>query len=212
MCNEDDVQFEPKGSISCSAIPLIIIADKKSALDGGGFSPSVGLGFVGGMCNPAYSAAIAEASSASLAYVAAVVAHETGHTLGMDHDADGADPRNLMSPASPADPAGANLQFSPASRRAAAAYFESTYGVGLTPACLDDAPGGGDDAAPWDVPVCGDGIVDDGEDCDVGFGFEDPCCSAACALADGCDCAAASSEQDTFAPVSLLQCLYGQLH
>ena len=41
----------------------------------------------------------------------------------------------------------------------------------------------------WDRPVCGDGVVDAGEDCDVGLFGDDACCSDDCALKAGCDCA-----------------------
>ena len=41
----------------------------------------------------------------------------------------------------------------------------------------------------WDTPVCGDGIVDAGEECDPGIFFDDACCSSACLLEANCECA-----------------------
>ncbi|KAH8072078.1 metalloendopeptidase [Aureococcus anophagefferens] len=108
----------------------------------------------------------------------------------MEHDAVGDDgaPAYLMSASTPQAPSGTNLQFSAASRSSAAAYFEDTYGVGPVDACLDDA-----EAPSWDAAICGDGIVDAGEACDVGLFIEDACCRGDCSLEPGCECAAADA-------------------
>ena len=50
-------------------------------------------------------------------------------------------------------------------------------------ACLDDA-----EEPSWDAAICGDGIVDPGEDCDPGLFGDDDCCSDDCTLKAGCDC------------------------
>ena len=52
----------------------------------------------------------------------------------------------------------------------------------------------------WDQATCGDGVVDDGEDCDPGL-LEDPCCDARCRLKEECTCAVADaccSDEGTF--------------
>ncbi|KAK3850094.1 hypothetical protein Pcinc_043182 [Petrolisthes cinctipes] len=47
---------------------------------------TVGLAYVGGMCSPAYSCTVNEATSFSAAYI---IAHELGHNLNMVHDGQG---------------------------------------------------------------------------------------------------------------------------
>ena len=153
---------------------------------------TVGLAWVGRMCaNPLpgavrtwsrfYSSGINEANFASVSAVAAIVAHEMGHNWGMSHDEDS---DNLMSPyVKSGEPSAENVRFSPASRAGAADFMAGYYGT-WTDFCLET-----EEAVTWDRPVCGDGVVDAGEDCDVGLFGDDACCANDCALQAGCDCA-----------------------
>ncbi|KAH8056497.1 metalloendopeptidase [Aureococcus anophagefferens] len=154
---------------------------------------TVGLAWVGRMCaNPLpgavrtwsrfYSSGINEANFASVSAVAAIVAHEMGHNWGMGHDDEDSD--NLMSPyVKSGEPSAENVRFSPASRAGAASFMAGDYGT-WTDLCLET-----EEAVTWDRPVCGDGVVDPGEDCDVGLFGDDACCGDDCALKAGCDCA-----------------------
>ncbi|KAJ8610349.1 hypothetical protein CTAYLR_003873 [Chrysophaeum taylorii] len=140
-------------------------------------SSMVGYAGVSSACSTE-SAGVEQATSSSLVFVAAVVAHEMGHNLGMAHD------EYLMSPWID----GTDVRFSDASKEDAARFFDDVYGV-VVDACLEND----DPDATWDVPRCGDGRVDDGEECDAGVD-DDPCCGRpltanACALLDGCACA-----------------------
>ena len=158
----------------------------------------VGLAWVGRMCavptakayawDYFFSTGINEANFASPLKIGSIVAHETGHNWGMYHDVpDEGDPAGyLMGTTLASSPKGKNLQFSEKSKKAASTYLKDDYGD-VTDKCIDDGDGGAD----WDGPVCGDGVVDHGEDCDPGFDATDGCCdTATCLLLEGCECAA----------------------
>jgi len=148
---------------------------------------TIGLGYLGQMCGPlGRSASLEQSSFASTSYLAAVCAHEMGHNLGMNHDKEG---KYLMAPSmSAGDPSGVELQFSKQSRKEVARWFESSYGVRMNGACLENEVL--EDA--WDAALCGDGVVDDGEDCDPGL-TADECCDSRCRLIVGCQCAVADA-------------------
>ena len=59
-----------------------------------------------------FSAGVNEANFPSKVKIAAIIAHETGHNMGMFHDAADAAVKNLMSPSVASAPADENLEFS----------------------------------------------------------------------------------------------------
>ena len=155
---------------------------------------TIGLGYIGTLCTTAGSAAISMAHSSSLLMTATTVAHEIGHNFGMSHDAASGD--YLMTPATASLSEATHSQWSEASKASASTFFEVYYGAtSMYPRCAENEVAGYD--AEWDFAVCGDGIVDFGETCDVGTFATDEdnaCCGApgaadACELLAGCECA-----------------------
>ena len=135
-----------------------------------------------GLCVDTWSGSVVE-DSGSVAVTAAVMAHELGHLLGMGHDEGG--PNIMQAVMTSGDPHDTGMQFRDLAREEADGYFTSKYGSSnFWPTCLNENV-----ETSWDTPVCGDGIVDAGEECDPGIFFDDTCCSSACLLEAGCECA-----------------------
>ncbi|KAH8057462.1 metalloendopeptidase [Aureococcus anophagefferens] len=102
-----------------------------------------------------------------------------GHNWGMGHDDEDSD--NLMSPyVKSGEPSAENVRFSPASRAGAASFMAGDYGT-WTDLCLET-----EEAVTWDRPVCGDGVVDPGEDCDAAGVPCRAAADAACDVAEAC--------------------------
>uniref|UniRef100_A0A674CL81 ADAM metallopeptidase domain 9b n=1 Tax=Salmo trutta TaxID=8032 RepID=A0A674CL81_SALTR len=162
---------------------------------GGGI---LGMAFVGTVCSMATAGGINVVSN-NLGYVSTVVAHEMGHNLGMNHD-DGRCTCNGGSCIMAATATGSTL-FSDCS----ASDFERLVlrGGGL---CLLNQPSQSNIVS---VAKCGNGLLEDGEDCDCGTPQEctNKCCDAAtCKLTWGSACAQGSCCQNCKISVSGTPC------
>ncbi|GAB5363660.1 hypothetical protein AAMO2058_000902900 [Amorphochlora amoebiformis] len=135
----------------------------------------IGLAYVKGMCT-SWSNSVIQSTSNSVVYTAYICAHELGHAFGMVHDSSSGfvmqstvSFRNI-----PRD-------FSSTSRAEIDTFMNT---VSLS--CLANDTG----TDRSDEPKCGNGWIEDGEECDPGFRmFEnDPCCSSDCKLEPNCQC------------------------
>ncbi|XP_075072190.1 disintegrin and metalloproteinase domain-containing protein 9-like [Mixophyes fleayi] len=147
----------------------------------GAFSGGViGMAFVGTICSPRLATSISTFSPGSTPpSQATVLAHELGHILGMSHDDSKCPGSYIMH----STDTGATI-FSSCS----ASDFEALIlkGGGV---CLRNPP---DPNQVLSVPVCGNNIVEGGEECDCGSQQQctNPCCNAAtCTLTSGSQCA-----------------------
>ncbi|XP_069095250.1 disintegrin and metalloproteinase domain-containing protein 9-like [Pleurodeles waltl] len=146
----------------------------------GAYSGVLGMAFVGTVCSPTTGSSISAYSDGSTPVSqATVVAHELGHNLGMSHDDGRCGNSYIMNSAD----TGAT-SFSTCSSDDFEKLILQNKGI-----CLKNAP------KPNDIltePVCGNNIVDPGEQCDCGSVQEckNPCCQAAtCTLTSGSQCA-----------------------
>ncbi|XP_044790844.2 disintegrin and metalloproteinase domain-containing protein 8 isoform X7 [Bubalus bubalis] len=150
---------------------------------------TVGLAKVSSMCSQS-SGAVNQDHSQNPIGVASTMAHEMGHNLGMDHDENVA---GCYCPV-PRDGGGCVMaasigsqyprKFSQCSRADLETFVEKPR-----TACLVDAP---DLDRLVGGPVCGNGFLERGEQCDCGQpeDCQNPCCNAsACLLAEGAECA-----------------------
>ncbi|KAG7450771.1 uncharacterized protein BT62DRAFT_943672 [Guyanagaster necrorhizus] len=144
-----------------------------------------------------------------------IVAHEIGHNFGAIHDCtDGcletdsccplntdtcdASSRFIMSPVSQSS----EQQFSACSLGNICSVMESTSGSNLNSSCLVDATLA---TGVISLQMCGNGIVEAGEDCDPGAGVDSNCCdSSTCKFKNGAVCdpdsSACCTGQCAFAP------------
>jgi hypothetical protein len=107
-----------------------------------------------------------------------VLAHEIGHSLGMGHDDAVAGPGFVMN-LSPA-----NLDDDFVFSQHSVNQFQSWYQFEAAEQCLDNNP-----LIDPARPRCGDGLRQDAEACDPGFGVDDACCDqSTCTLLPGCQC------------------------
>ncbi|XP_075699315.1 disintegrin and metalloproteinase domain-containing protein 9-like [Rhinoderma darwinii] len=146
----------------------------------GAYGSVVGMAFVGTVCSPRYATSISAFSAGATPQShATVVAHELGHVLGMNHD-DNRCPNNYIMFGTDN-----NAQtFSSCSANDFEALIVRGQGT-----CLQNPP---DPNQVLSIPVCGNNVVERGEECDCGSSKEcqNPCCNAAtCRLTSGSQCA-----------------------
>ncbi|XP_026207138.1 znMc_adamalysin_II_like and ADAM_CR domain-containing protein [Anabas testudineus] len=154
-----------------------LIVGRSSAYRGG----ILGIAFVGSVCSISTSGGISVFSDNSLPYYSTVVAHEMGHNLGMNHDDNRCSCNGGCIMTSTAT---GSTTFSNCSGN----DFESLIlrGGGV---CLRNQPSPSNVIS---IPTCGNGLVEQGEQCDCGKPEEckNKCCDAAtCTLTFGSSCA-----------------------
>ncbi|KAM9324844.1 disintegrin and metalloproteinase domain-containing protein 9-like [Gastrophryne carolinensis] len=144
----------------------------------GPYSGVIGMAFVGTVCSPRLATSISAFSGTPESH-ASVVAHELGHVLGMNHDDTTCPGAYVMHSAD----IGAR-NFSSCSADDFEALIVNGGGT-----CLLNPP---DPNQVLSIPVCGNNIVEGGEECDCGStkDCKNTCCDAAtCRLTSGSQCA-----------------------
>ncbi|XP_009974517.3 LOW QUALITY PROTEIN: disintegrin and metalloproteinase domain-containing protein 20-like [Tyto alba] len=147
------------------------------------FGNSLGLAFLGSVCNKHWSAAVASFTDRRLSSFITTFVHELGHTLGMRHDGKGCKCRRkrciMYESAVDTD------AFSDCSYKD---YFD-LLGRGAT--CISQPPAPGT-FYTMKREYCGNKIVESGEQCDCGSDSncrKDPCCHPNCTFTAGSVCA-----------------------
>uniref|UniRef100_A0A8B9FQ88 ADAM metallopeptidase domain 28 n=1 Tax=Amazona collaria TaxID=241587 RepID=A0A8B9FQ88_9PSIT len=145
---------------------------------------TIGLAFLKSICSDIYSAGIIQDHNRNEIAVAATMAHEMGHNLGMSHDTKActcsAEVCIMTDTVSSIIP----KQFSSCSLQSFEKYMLSDM-----PECLTNIPDKNSIIAP---PSCGNGFVEKGEECDCGTPEEctNECCDPeSCKLTAGSKCA-----------------------
>uniref|UniRef100_A0AAQ5Z857 ADAM metallopeptidase domain 9 n=1 Tax=Amphiprion ocellaris TaxID=80972 RepID=A0AAQ5Z857_AMPOC len=155
-----------------------LIVGQPRAYEGG----VLGMAFVGTVCSVTTSGGINVYSDNNLAFISTVVAHEMGHNLGMNHDNSRCNCNGnscIM---------GASATGSTTFSRCSAEDFERLVvrGGGV---CLRNQPSQTDVVG---IAECGNGRLEDGEQCDCGQPEEcdNQCCDpATCTFTRGSTCA-----------------------
>ncbi|XP_033113378.1 disintegrin and metalloproteinase domain-containing protein 12-like isoform X3 [Anneissia japonica] len=165
----------------------IIKHDNAQFMTGNDFEGStVGMASLGGMCSIEKSAGVNEDHSPEAAGVAATMCHEMGHNLGFYHDEDTcvcSETREgvgcIMGPVASSTPP---TVWSECTKE----HLKTALEKGLA-SCLFNYP-----VIIYDGPICGNGYVEKGEQCDCGAveHCDNDCCVAqTCMLHENATCA-----------------------
>ncbi|XP_066277563.1 disintegrin and metalloproteinase domain-containing protein 12-like isoform X2 [Branchiostoma lanceolatum] len=151
---------------------------------------TVGMAPLSSMCSAGRSGGVDEDHGVHAAAVASTMAHEMGHNLGMNHDTSD---RGCACSASYQE---GGCVMEPAAGSQPAAVFSSCSSTDLqnallkgVGACLYNLP---NPDQLYGGPVCGNGYLEEGEDCDCGTVDEctSPCCDpSTCTLQENATCA-----------------------
>eukprot|EP00756_Hemistasia_phaeocysticola_P002200 Hpha_TRINITY_DN11515_c0_g3::TRINITY_DN11515_c0_g3_i1::g.32279::m.32279/K08614/ADAM28; disintegrin and metalloproteinase domain-containing protein 28 len=153
--------------------------DNHVLLSGTDFAGStIGLAGLYGMCDGARSGNINMCTDTAMC--ASTVAHEMGHNFGMEHDDQGTNGCHSSDYVMAAESSSTSNQtvFSSCSADYINTYFANDYGSTVS-SCLDNKP-----VQVFGDPYCGNGFVEDGEDCDCGLAD----CSSLTSCCDGSTC------------------------
>ncbi|XP_074086096.1 disintegrin and metalloproteinase domain-containing protein 33 isoform X1 [Macrotis lagotis] len=149
---------------------------------------TIGMAPLEGMCSAENSGGVSADHSELPIGAAATMAHEIGHSFGMSHDADGCCEEALPEEGGCVMAAATGHPFprvfSTCSRQQLLHFFQKGGGM-----CLFNPP---DPRLLVLGGRCGNGFLEDGEECDCGDIEEctDPCCHANnCTLREGAECA-----------------------
>lgn len=146
--------------------------------------PTVGLAFIGTLCS-GHSVGVVQDHNDRAIAIGATLAHEMGHNLGMDHD----DSSACACSGDSCIMAAALSWNIPRTFSSCSGISYEKYLLGRNPTCLLDKPNYQSLVTP---PVCGNGFVETGEQCDCGTLEEcaDICCNATtCLFKEGVQCA-----------------------
>ncbi|XP_043096186.1 disintegrin and metalloproteinase domain-containing protein 28 isoform X2 [Puntigrus tetrazona] len=144
---------------------------------------TVGLAYIGTLCGGLSTGIVQDHNPKAIA-VGATMAHEMGHNLGMSHDSSScvcSDGTCIMT--------AALSYFIPQHFSSCSTTNYVDYLNSKNPECLLNMPKPKDLIQP---PVCGNGFVEIGEQCDCGTVEEctNPCCNATtCKMTEGSQCA-----------------------
>ncbi|XP_052018844.1 disintegrin and metalloproteinase domain-containing protein 25-like [Apodemus sylvaticus] len=140
----------------------------------------LGLAFVGTVCEPSANCGVDRVLGRNLFHFGQIIAHEMGHNLGMEHDTDSCTcgvKNCLMAPTDSGITKFSNCSYSD---------FWATY---ATAKCMRKEK---KSIGTLNIKLCGNGVVDDGEQCDCGDRYtceRDQCCNSTCTLKAGAACA-----------------------
>ncbi|XP_010006019.1 PREDICTED: disintegrin and metalloproteinase domain-containing protein 20-like [Chaetura pelagica] len=146
------------------------------------FGRSLGLAFLGSMCDNQWSSAVASFTEGKLSSFITTFVHELGHTLGMRHDGWGCKCRRkkcIMYKSNVDTDAFSDCSYKD--------YFD----LGHAAICIHQPPAPGT-SYTIKREYCGNKIVESGEQCDCGSESncrKDPCCQPNCKLTAGSVCA-----------------------
>nr|ADI47627.1 metalloproteinase [Echis coloratus] len=144
---------------------------------------TIGIAYVSSMCQATHSVGVVEDYSPLVHAVAATMAHEMGHNLGMQHDENycNCGPNLCIMASYISDPP--PMYFSNCSWN----YYQN-FLTNYQPDCTLIRPSRTDIVSP---PVCGNGLLEQGEECDCGSpaNCQYHCCDAAsCKLHPWVEC------------------------
>ncbi|XP_066449283.1 zinc metalloproteinase-disintegrin-like MTP4 isoform X2 [Eleutherodactylus coqui] len=143
---------------------------------------TIGLAWISTLCSNTHSAAVIQDHSEDYIPVAATLAHEMGHNLGMNHD------DHCSCRASSCIMAGSLSHITPRTFSSCSHQDYQNFILGSMPLCMKNKPNMGEIIS---TPVCGNKFTERGEECDCGSVQEcaDKCCDAAtCKLKQGAQC------------------------